>query len=102
VKVALAVNLRRAEDPRGESAHRPCSIHQKVLAMRHLHINHFEDRYCVDMVASGITGRTRPTKVKKRENLQKRKRDDVDVEKLEQAVQELVRSRRATDLSIRS
>jgi ATP-dependent RNA helicase DDX10/DBP4 len=54
------------------------------------------------MVASGITGRTRPTKVKKRENLQKRKRDDVDVEKLEQAVQELVRSRRATDLSIRS
>ncbi|OAL50705.1 DEAD-domain-containing protein [Pyrenochaeta sp. DS3sAY3a] len=41
------------------------------------------------MVAPGITGRTRPTKVKKRENIQKRKRDDVDVEKLEQAVQEL-------------
>ncbi|CAO2650430.1 Nn.00g017220.m01.CDS01 [Neocucurbitaria sp. VM-36] len=41
------------------------------------------------MVAPGITGRTRPTKVKKRENVQKRKRDDVDVEKLEQAVQEL-------------
>lgn len=42
------------------------------------------------MVAPGITGRTRPTKVKKRENVQKRKRDDVDVEKLEQAVQDLV------------
>ncbi|KAI4686279.1 ATP-dependent RNA helicase dbp4 [Alternaria sp. BMP 2799] len=41
------------------------------------------------MVASGITGRTRPFKPKKRENLQKRKRDDVDVEKLEQAVQQL-------------
>ncbi|KAF1939566.1 DEAD-domain-containing protein [Clathrospora elynae] len=41
------------------------------------------------MGAPGITGRTRPTKVKKRENVQKRKRDDVDVEKLEQAVQEL-------------
>ncbi|KAH7385650.1 P-loop containing nucleoside triphosphate hydrolase protein [Pyrenochaeta sp. MPI-SDFR-AT-0127] len=41
------------------------------------------------MVAPGITGRTRPTKVKKRENVQKRKRDDVDVEKLEKAVQEL-------------
>jgi ATP-dependent RNA helicase DDX10/DBP4 len=45
------------------------------------------------MVASGFTGRTRPTKVKKRENMQKRKRDDVDVEKLEQAVQQLVRMR---------
>jgi ATP-dependent RNA helicase DDX10/DBP4 len=42
------------------------------------------------MVARGITGRTRPTKVKKRENAQKRKRDDVDVEKLEAAVTELV------------
>ena len=42
------------------------------------------------MVAPEITGRTRPTKVKKRENVQKRKRDDVDVEKLEQAVQDLV------------
>ncbi|KAH9870388.1 ATP-dependent RNA helicase dbp4 [Plenodomus lingam] len=41
------------------------------------------------MAAPGITGRTRPTKVKKRENIQKRKRDDVDVEKLEQAVQAL-------------
>ncbi|KAF1829308.1 DEAD-domain-containing protein [Decorospora gaudefroyi] len=41
------------------------------------------------MVTPGITGRIRPTKVKKRENLQKRKRDDVDVEKLEQAVQQL-------------
>jgi hypothetical protein len=43
------------------------------------------------MVAPGITGRTRPTKVKKRENQLKRKRDDVDVDKLEKAVQELVR-----------
>jgi ATP-dependent RNA helicase DDX10/DBP4 len=43
------------------------------------------------MVASGFTGRTGPTKPKKRENIQKRKRDDVDVEKLEQAVQQLVR-----------
>ncbi|KAF2018984.1 DEAD-domain-containing protein [Aaosphaeria arxii CBS 175.79] len=41
------------------------------------------------MVAPGITGRTRPTKVKKRANAQKRKRDDVDVEKLEEAVAEL-------------
>jgi ATP-dependent RNA helicase DDX10/DBP4 len=42
------------------------------------------------MVAPGFTGRTRPTKVKKRENIKKRSRDDVDVEKLEQAVQALV------------
>ena len=42
------------------------------------------------MVASGITGRTRPTKVKKRAATQKRKRDDVDVEKLEQAVEHIV------------
>lgn len=48
-----------------------------------------------EMPAPGITGRTRPTKVKKRENKQKRKRDDVDVEKLEQAVQELVSERSA-------
>ncbi|KAF2869843.1 P-loop containing nucleoside triphosphate hydrolase protein [Massariosphaeria phaeospora] len=38
------------------------------------------------MVASGISGRTRPAKVKKQTSAQKRKRDDVDVEKLEQAV----------------
>ncbi|KAF2202734.1 DEAD-domain-containing protein [Delitschia confertaspora ATCC 74209] len=38
------------------------------------------------MPAPGITGRIRPTKVKKQQNTQKRKRDDVDVEKLEQAV----------------
>jgi KaiC/GvpD/RAD55 family RecA-like ATPase len=43
------------------------------------------------MVAPGITGRTRPTKFKKQASQQKRKRDDVDVEKLEQAVTELVR-----------
>jgi ATP-dependent RNA helicase DDX10/DBP4 len=42
------------------------------------------------MVAPGITGRTRPTKVKKQAGQQKRKRDDVDVEKLEQAVADLV------------
>jgi ATP-dependent RNA helicase DDX10/DBP4 len=42
------------------------------------------------MVAPGITGRIRPTKVKKQASQQKRKRDDVDVEKLEQAVSELV------------
>jgi ATP-dependent RNA helicase DDX10/DBP4 len=43
------------------------------------------------MVAPGITGRTRPTKVKKQASTQKRKRDDVDVEKLDEAVAELVR-----------
>ncbi|KAK4617776.1 ATP-dependent RNA helicase DBP4 [Fulvia fulva] len=41
------------------------------------------------MPAPHITGRTRPTNVKKRQNTLKRKRDDVDVEKLEAAVQEL-------------
>ncbi|KAH3952674.1 ATP-dependent RNA helicase DBP4 [Parastagonospora nodorum] len=41
------------------------------------------------MGAPGITGRTWPTKVKKQASQQKRKRDDVDVEKLEQAVTEL-------------
>ncbi|KAH8727535.1 P-loop containing nucleoside triphosphate hydrolase protein [Phaeosphaeriaceae sp. PMI808] len=41
------------------------------------------------MVAPGITGRTRPTKVKKQAAQQKRKRDDVDVEKLEHAVGEV-------------
>ncbi|KAK3716159.1 ATP-dependent RNA helicase dbp4 [Vermiconidia calcicola] len=40
-------------------------------------------------MAPGITGRTRPTKPKKHARTQKRKRDDVDVEKLEQAVSEL-------------
>ncbi|CAI6239324.1 unnamed protein product [Periconia digitata] len=41
------------------------------------------------MGAPGITGRTRPTKVKKQISAQKRKREDVDTEKLEQAVAEL-------------
>ncbi|KAF1996874.1 DEAD-domain-containing protein [Amniculicola lignicola CBS 123094] len=41
------------------------------------------------MVAPGITGRTRPTKVKKQASLQKRKRHDVDTEKLEAAVEQL-------------
>ncbi|KAF3033943.1 ATP-dependent RNA helicase dbp4 [Didymella keratinophila] len=38
------------------------------------------------MGGAGITGRTRPTKVKKQASAAKRKRDDVDVEKLEAAV----------------
>ena len=49
------------------------------------------------MVASGFTGRTRPTKVKKRENIKKRTRDDVDVAKLDQAVQALVCMQRLTE-----
>lgn len=44
-----------------------------------------------EMVATGITGRTRPTKVKKQAASQKRKRDDVDVEQLDEAVAKLVR-----------
>ncbi|OCL07054.1 DEAD-domain-containing protein, partial [Glonium stellatum] len=40
-------------------------------------------------MAPDITGRTRPTKPKKQARAQKRKRDDVDVEKLEQAVADL-------------
>ncbi|KAF2401328.1 P-loop containing nucleoside triphosphate hydrolase protein [Trichodelitschia bisporula] len=40
-------------------------------------------------MAPGVTGRTRPTKPKKLQHAQKRKRDDVDVEKLQQAVAEL-------------
>ena len=43
-------------------------------------------------MAAHVTGRTRPTKVKKQDRVQKRKRGDVDAEKLEQAVQELVRT----------
>jgi ATP-dependent RNA helicase DDX10/DBP4 len=43
------------------------------------------------MSGAGITGRTRPTKVKKQASAAKRKRDDVDVEKLEAAVMALVR-----------
>ena len=42
-------------------------------------------------MATGVTGRTRPTKVKKQERAQKRKRNDVDAEQLVQAVQKLVR-----------
>jgi len=42
-------------------------------------------------MTSHITGRTRPTKTKKQDRVQKRKRGDVDAEKLKQAVQELVR-----------
>lgn len=41
-------------------------------------------------VAPGITGRTKPTKVKKQAGAQKRKRDHVDVEQLDEAVAELV------------
>ncbi|ORY13503.1 P-loop containing nucleoside triphosphate hydrolase protein [Clohesyomyces aquaticus] len=56
------------------------------------------------MAAPGITGRTRPAKIKKRAAVQKRKRDDVDVEKLERAVEELdpkvLTSRNFTDLPL--
>lgn len=40
-------------------------------------------------MALGVTGRTRPTKPKKQLNSQKRKRDDVDAEKLQEAVSAL-------------
>ncbi|KAK8193028.1 P-loop containing nucleoside triphosphate hydrolase protein [Phyllosticta capitalensis] len=40
-------------------------------------------------MAGALTGHTKPTKVKKLQQSQKRKRSDVDVEKLAQAVQEL-------------
>ncbi|WPH04490.1 Hypothetical protein R9X50_00738100 [Acrodontium crateriforme] len=40
-------------------------------------------------MASAVHGRTRPAKPKKQERNQKRKRDDVDAEKLEEAVSEL-------------
>ncbi|KAL1644682.1 ATP-dependent RNA helicase dbp4 [Diplodia intermedia] len=40
-------------------------------------------------MAGTLTGRTKPTKVKKLQRAQKRKRSDVDVEKLQQAVDEL-------------
>lgn len=62
------------------------------LRRAHVRLAHVLESRC-RMPAPGITGRTRPTKVKKRENVQKRKRDDVDVDKLEQAVQALVRPR---------
>lgn len=41
-------------------------------------------------MAYDVTGRRRPTKPKKQARIQKRKRDDVDVEKLSQAVTDLV------------
>ncbi|CAD0099783.1 unnamed protein product [Aureobasidium mustum] len=41
-------------------------------------------------MAPHVTGRTKPTKPKKQQRSTKRKRDDVDVEKLEQQVQDLV------------
>ena len=47
-------------------------------------------------MAEGITGRTRPMKPKKQERSLKRKRDDVNVEQLEQAVQKLVGDDRKT------
>ncbi|KAG9957684.1 P-loop containing nucleoside triphosphate hydrolase protein, partial [Aureobasidium melanogenum] len=40
-------------------------------------------------MAPHVTGRTKPTKPKKQQRATKRKRDDVDVEKLEQLVQDL-------------
>jgi hypothetical protein len=59
-------------------------------AMRQSLPVHPNSRECAEMVAPGITGRTRPTKVKKQASQQKRKRDDVDVEKLDEAVTALV------------
>ncbi|KAF2637070.1 DEAD-domain-containing protein [Massarina eburnea CBS 473.64] len=41
------------------------------------------------MVGPGLTGRTRPTKVKKQVGAQKRKREDVDLETLERLVDEI-------------
>lgn len=43
------------------------------------------------MAGAEITGRQKPTKTKKLANAQKRKRDDVDAEKLSAAIQNLVR-----------
>jgi hypothetical protein len=63
----------------------------KFPAMRQKFADRLNTKQCTEMVAPGITGRTRPTKVKKQAAQGKRKRDDVDVEKLEQAVTELVR-----------
>ncbi|GAM88622.1 hypothetical protein ANO11243_066560 [Dothideomycetidae sp. 11243] len=40
-------------------------------------------------MSNGLSGRTRPTKVKRQQGAQKRKRDDVDVEKLQSAVDAL-------------
>lgn len=51
-------------------------------------------------MAPVITGRTRPTKPKKTMNAQKRKRSDVDVEQLEQAVAELVRLQRCSAFTL--
>lgn len=49
-------------------------------------------------MAAGLSGRTKPTKVKKQQSSQKRKRDDVDGDKLQHAVNQLVGS--AHELSI--
>ncbi|KAF2152203.1 DEAD-domain-containing protein [Myriangium duriaei CBS 260.36] len=40
-------------------------------------------------MSQGLSGRTRPTKVKRQQGAQKRKRDDVDIEKLQAAVDAL-------------
>lgn len=52
-------------------------------------------------MAPQLSGRTRPTKVKKQQSQkgQKRKRDDVNVEKLEQAVRELDLSNKYTSFA---
>lgn len=44
----------------------------------------------ISTMAAELSGRRKPTKPKKQLGAQKRKRDDVDVEKLEQAVENLV------------
>ena len=47
------------------------------------------ERVDLHTMSATITGRTRPTKVKKHARMQKRKRDDVDTEKLQAAVDSL-------------
>lgn len=45
----------------------------------------------LEVMAYGLTGKRKPTSPKKQARPQKRKRDDVDVDKLQQAVFDLVR-----------
>src|SRR4051812_6552492 len=101
----LRVAMLKQRNPRG-GAHRPPGFSTKKFSCdatrRPQHQIAVKSRFCANMVASGYTGATRPTKVKKRENVQKRKRDDVDVEKLEQAVQALVRLQRHRSLTERN
>ncbi|KAJ4296567.1 ATP-dependent RNA helicase dbp4 [Kalmusia sp. IMI 367209] len=61
---------------------------QKITRDTLFHYFHISRPIAVNMVAPGITGRTRPTKVKKQAGA-KRKRQDVDVETLDDAVAQL-------------